>query len=194
MVYGVGYWHVVHQVPGLRRCPQHGLPLSGSCADCGQSRRTLNDLALPGPVCSCQADGGSALADDWSDWLCEVFSQLVENGDGCLEWTQNVIRTHLGLPTQLDVKNREVADRALTRVERRVGLSLLSQLFKFYGTADGKFRTNARPNLVLLTLKATRDYYIRHPLHHLALLWGSGVSPDAVSAHPRCSDAPTANC
>lgn len=57
--FGFPYWHVDHQVPGLRYCPQHpeNALLSG-CCQCGLQFDMLDDLSLPpedGRCPSCNA-------------------------------------------------------------------------------------------------------------------------------------------
>jgi len=48
---GLGMWRVVHQLPFLSRCVEHGTPLATHCASCSSAFDTGGDYRLPGEPC-----------------------------------------------------------------------------------------------------------------------------------------------
>lgn len=49
--FGVGHWHVLHQIPALFRCPWHRVALHDRCEGCGASLGGPRLLRLPGDRC-----------------------------------------------------------------------------------------------------------------------------------------------
>lgn len=49
--FGVGHWHVLHQVPGLTRCPWHRAVLHDRCGACGATLGGTRSNRLPGDPC-----------------------------------------------------------------------------------------------------------------------------------------------
>ncbi len=49
--FGVGHWHVLHQVPGLTRCPWHKAVLHDQCGACGATLGGTRSNRLPGDPC-----------------------------------------------------------------------------------------------------------------------------------------------
>lgn len=49
--FGIGHWHVAHQIPALRRCPWHQTDIHDRCADCGTSLGGPRLLTMPGDPC-----------------------------------------------------------------------------------------------------------------------------------------------
>lgn len=176
--YGVAYWHVEHQIPGLSSCPHHGRVLSGQCQRCGQARLSLDDLKLPAPICRCDPKPQVDVML-WDDWLYALFLRARSSCDLSLERVLQVVRQVFDLPQRIGLKQRRAVDEALTRIEAKMGISHLARLFVSYDSADGRFRGGRRPNLVSTTLRDP-GLRIRHPLYYLVLLWGAGISVDTL--------------
>lgn len=49
--YGIGFWRLVHQVPGVRICPSHFACLQGACKSCGRAIASENDWHPPSRIC-----------------------------------------------------------------------------------------------------------------------------------------------
>jgi hypothetical protein len=49
--FGVGHWHVAHQIPSMRRCPWHRCELHDRCAECGARLGGGRTLTMPGDSC-----------------------------------------------------------------------------------------------------------------------------------------------
>lgn len=49
--YGVGHWHVIHQVPAIARCPRHQIALHDECGNCGIPLGATRLHTLPGDRC-----------------------------------------------------------------------------------------------------------------------------------------------
>lgn len=56
----MAYWHVVHQLPGVRHCPRHLTPLQGQCLTCGfpQSAENIDYAFWHLPSQNCHQCGG----------------------------------------------------------------------------------------------------------------------------------------
>jgi hypothetical protein len=61
--FGIGHWHVAHQIPSLRRCPWHRCELHDQCAECGARLGGGRTLTMPGDPCrSCASIETSSTA------------------------------------------------------------------------------------------------------------------------------------
>lgn len=58
---GFAAWRVIHQLPFIRSCSVHGVPLSVYCENCKKPLDTGNQFRLPGE--SCTACGSALFAD-----------------------------------------------------------------------------------------------------------------------------------
>jgi hypothetical protein len=59
--YGVGHWHVIHQIPAIVRCPRHQIALHDECGNCGIPLGDCRSHTLPGDrcsVCRCRRSAG----------------------------------------------------------------------------------------------------------------------------------------
>lgn len=172
--YGVAYWHIEHQIPGLGSCPHHKRPLRGNCKACGSSRSTLNDFELPSALCKCPDENEQSKHPAWDQWLYKTFIKLRDDKQATLETTLQRIRSVWNLPDRITGKYRPRIDALLAETESALGIEMLEDLFEYYASADGLFRGRTRPNFIWATM-TNSDYRLRHPLYFLVLLYAQEI-------------------
>lgn len=55
--FGTTYWHTLHQIPSVRTCYRHGIPLISNCPACGFSYRSFQKHWLPPLRPKCRSCG-----------------------------------------------------------------------------------------------------------------------------------------
>jgi len=61
--YGIGHWHVAHQIPAITRCPTHGALLHDRCRQCQGPLGHCRSYQLPSDPCErCQTTKSSTIA------------------------------------------------------------------------------------------------------------------------------------
>lgn len=75
-VYGFASWKVVHQLPSVRICHIHEIPLLSHCKICGSALGTVLNFRLPGDACpkckQCDFTGDDVV-------VCDAYRLLVRN-------------------------------------------------------------------------------------------------------------------
>lgn len=51
--FGIGFWHLVHQIPGVHHCPRHYTLLIGACHNCGLPQASEDRWNPPSGICPC---------------------------------------------------------------------------------------------------------------------------------------------
>ena len=51
--FGLGFWHLVHQIPGVHHCPRHLTLLIGVCHNCGLPQASEDRWNPPSGICPC---------------------------------------------------------------------------------------------------------------------------------------------
>lgn len=51
--FGIGFWHLVHQIPGVHHCPRHYTLLIGACHNCGLPQASEDHWNPPSGICPC---------------------------------------------------------------------------------------------------------------------------------------------
>lgn len=51
--FGIGFWHLVHQIPGVHHCPRHYTLLIGACHNCGLPQASEDRWNPPSSICPC---------------------------------------------------------------------------------------------------------------------------------------------
>lgn len=161
---GIPYWHTVHQLPTLNRCPLHRCELVGICSLCSGGFPTLNAMVMPQMVCSCQRDFKKQELSAWELWLVDRFNVVVA-GDSLHKFDS--ILEDIKLYKQL---NSLDWDELLLQLESSVGVSFLSTIFEFYAVGSDAYRGKKRPNFIRTTLMDSSGK-ARHPIYFLTMEW-----------------------
>lgn len=95
--YGVGHWHVVHQVPAVVRCPRHQIALHDQCGNCGIPLGDSRMHALPGDRCRVCRSRRSAgyLPNARSEGYGAFESLVIRALDGKAPELRPLARVHL---------------------------------------------------------------------------------------------------
>lgn len=176
--YGTSYWHVEHQLPGLKHCPQHSeSPLLGSCDECGSRVDTLNPSirlhrAPLCPQCNDKISPAKALPEHPAiDWVTSVSIQL-QSGDYTFNWPKakaDIFKTIGFIPQS---RNSLAQNNAISKIRKNLlnGLPLSIRNW-FFQSEFGKDFNESEEISALCLRQLYKESTLAHPLSCMLMTW-----------------------
>tara|TARA_Y100000589_G_C27152523_1_gene629509 strand:- start:246 stop:1211 length:966 start_codon:yes stop_codon:yes gene_type:complete len=176
--YGITFWHVEHQVPGLFYCHKHTEQrLYGTCSHCGYQINDLSKVPISFllesscHICKQEFVPQQALPEHpLLNWIAKVSHQLLSGATFNIELARLLIFDKLEIDPY--VKKTVAGAKAVTRARRNIDgslpLEVINCLFQAMDNQDFKPSDRVIPLDIGLLYK--RDSFV-HPLSWLVLAW-----------------------
>jgi hypothetical protein len=169
-IFGISYWHTIHQIPTLNNCHIHlNQSLKGRCHVCNHNSSTLDKMYLPDHTCKCQITYQSEIQKNWDKELLQMYMNLKLNvsvhsaitKERIIEFWKLYINNSGSLDEAMDCIKRDFEDYYTT--------SFLSRIFGFYSDKLPESMKTTRPNIAQVTLNQCFDS-MRHPVYYFILM------------------------
>ena len=176
--YGLGYWHLEHQIPGQTVCQQHpNEPLQGACSDCGSRISALSKKIrlYPGMICPiCHQQMGSTRTNvnhPSLDWLLRSSTGL-QSGLFHFDWWRAKCDIFECLGFVPQSRNTLAQNKAISRMKARLmhGIPLDVRNWLFQSHEGGLFREHDRISALCLR-QLYDDSLMVHPVSGLLFTW-----------------------
>lgn len=176
--YGTSYWHVEHQLPGLKHCPEHSdSPLLGSCEECGSQVDTLNPSirlhrAPQCPQCNERINSAKVLPEHPAiDWIASVSIQL-QSGEYMFNWPKAKTDIFKAIGFIPQSRSSVARNKAISKARKKLshGLPLTIRNW-FFQSKYGESYNESEEISALCLRQLYKESTFVHPLSCMLMTW-----------------------
>ncbi|NPU94912.1 MAG: hypothetical protein HPY82_23655 [Gammaproteobacteria bacterium] len=176
--YGISYWHIGNQVPGISNCYRHPTSLLlGACSSCGGQ---INDLSQRSvsirtekccPVCQNDLEPPEQVPrHPFLDWVAIISNRLLSGARFNTDLARSLIFNKLDIDP--DASRTVAGNKAFGRAHELIKSSLPADVINclFQGHKRAEFKSNEIASPLNLRPLYNKKNFV-HPLSWLAFSW-----------------------
>lgn len=176
--FGIGFWRLVHQIPGVHHCPRHHRRLIGACASCGQPQ--ASNLHWNPPTINCPYCG-HCITSSKNKTMHDSYINYLYLCDAIVNGEDVGIAPHQRLQTYAREMNMQKPDGDSLKVDDFI-LNVLN-CWNLTSLEQLALEIGAPISETFIRMAIRGDDTMLNPIAHLALLATMRPSSDHAHSH-----------